>query len=180
MFRIDGRENNEPRLIKIEPSYLSFAEGSTFIEVGQTKLICSASIEERVPPFLKGQGKGWVTAEYSMLPRSTLTRKQREIGSKGLGGRTQEIQRLIGRSLRSVVDLESLGENSILIDCDVVQADGGTRTAAITGSFVALYQALWHMVQIGTLKELPIRDAVAAISVGIVNEEELLLSLIHI
>jgi len=174
LFRIDGRENNEPRLIKIEPSYLAFAEGSTLIEVGQTKLICSASVEERVPQFLKGQGKGWVTAEYSMLPRSTLTRKQREIGSKGLGGRTQEIQRLIGRSLRSVVDLDSLGENSILIDCDVVQADGGTRTAAITGSFVALYQALLHMVRIGTLKELPIRDSVAAISVGLVNGEEIL------
>jgi ribonuclease PH len=174
LFRIDGRANHDPRLVNIKPSYLAFAEGSTLIEVGQTKLICSASVERKVPPFLKGKGRGWVTAEYSMLPRSTLIRKQRETGSKGLGGRTQEIQRLIGRSLRSVVDLDSLGENSILIDCDVIQADGGTRTAAITGSFVALHQALLHMVKVGTLKELPLKDSVAAISVGIIDGEELL------
>lgn len=153
---------------------MRFAEGSVLIEIGQTKVICTASVEERVPLFLRGQGKGWVTAEYSMLPRSTLTRKQREIEGRGLGGRTHEIQRLIGRSLRSVVDTASLGERTVLIDCDVIQADGGTRSASITGSYVALYQALLHLVRVGTLTAVPLNDAVAAISVGILGNEAIL------
>ncbi len=174
MFRSDGRENNTPRTVNITPSFMQFAEGSVLIEVGQTKVICTASIEERVPLFLRGQGKGWITAEYGMLPRSTLTRKQREIEGRGIGGRTHEIQRLIGRSLRSVVDMGSLGERTVLMDCDVIQADGGTRTASITGSYVALYQALLHLVRIGTLTSVPLNDAVAAISVGILGDETIL------
>ena len=174
MFRVDGRANDQPREVKITPSYLVFPEGSALIEVGETKVICTASLEERVPPFLRGQGKGWVTAEYGMLPRSTLTRRPRESEPGGVSGRTQEIQRLIGRSLRAVVDMKALGERTLVMDCDVLQADGGTRTAAITGSYIALYQALLHMVKMGALTAIPLKSAVAAISVGLVNGETIL------
>jgi len=174
LFRVDGRSNNHPREVKITPSYLVFPEGSALIEVGETKVICTASLEERVPNFLRGQGSGWVTAEYGMLPRSTLTRRPRENESGGVAGRTQEIQRLIGRSLRAVVDMKALGERTLVIDCDVLQADGGTRTAAITGSYIALYQALLHMVKTGTIRTIPIKSAVAAISVGIIDGEAIL------
>jgi ribonuclease PH len=174
LFRVDGRANDEPRGVKITPSYLAFPEGSALIEVGETRVICTASLEERVPPFLRGQGKGWVTAEYGMLPRSTLTRRARESGAGGVGGRTQEIQRLIGRSLRAVTDMAGLGERTLVIDCDVLQADGGTRTAAITGSYVALYQALLYMVKAGLLSSVPLKGAVAAISVGLVEGETVL------
>lgn len=174
MFRGDGRSNLEPREVKITPSYLVFPEGSALIEVGETKVICTASIEERVPAFLRGKGRGWVTAEYGMLPRSTLTRRARESENGGLSGRTQEIQRLVGRSLRAVVDLKGLGERTVVIDCDVLQADGGTRTAAITGSYIALYEALLHMVKTGNLTSLPLTSSVAAISVGLVDGETIL------
>jgi ribonuclease PH len=158
--------------VKITRNYLKHAEGSVLIELGDTKVICSASVEERVPPFLRNTGKGWVTAEYSMLPRSTNTRIQRE---KGRGnGRTFEIQRLIGRSLRSVTDLSAFGERSIWIDCDVIQADGGTRTVSITGAYVALMDAFRKMVEAGTIENVPVKDSVAAISVGKVNGEVLL------
>ena len=152
--------------MKITPSYLAFPEGSALIEVGETKVICTASLEERVPPFMRGQGRGWVTAEYGMLPRSTLTRRQREREAGRVDGRAQEIQRLIGRSLRAVVDMKGLGERTLVMDCDVLQADGGTRTAAITGSYIALYQALQHMVNTGALAAIPLNSAVAAISAG--------------
>ena len=174
MFRVDGRANDQPREVKITPSYLVFPEGSALIEVGETKVICTASLEERVPAFLRGQGKGWVTAEYGMLPRSTLTRRSRESEAGGVSGRTQEIQRLIGRSLRAVVDMKALGERTLVMDCDVLQADGGTRTAAITGSYVALYQALLHMVKTGVFASVPLKGAVAAISVGLVDGETVL------
>jgi ribonuclease PH len=174
LFRVDGRANDQPREVKITPSYLVFPEGSALIEVGETKVICTASLEERVPPFLRGQGKGWVTAEYGMLPRSTLTRRPRESESGGVAGRTHEIQRLIGRSLRAVVDMKALGERTLVMDCDVLQADGGTRTAAITGSYIALYQALLHMVKTGALASVPLKGAVAAISVGLVDGETVL------
>ena len=174
MFRVDGRANDQPREVKITPSYLAFPEGSALIEVGETKVICTASLEERVPGFLRGQRKGWVTAEYGMLPRSTLTRRSRESAGGGLSGRTQEIQRLIGRSLRAVVDMKALGERTLVMDCDVLQADGGTRTAAITGAYVALYQALLHMVKTGMLTSVPLNSAVAAISVGRVDGETVL------
>jgi ribonuclease PH len=150
------------------------AEGSVLIEAGQTRVICAASIEDRVPPFLRGTGKGWVTAEYGMLPRATTTRTSREAAMGKVGGRTQEIQRLIGRSLRSVVRLESLGERTIWIDCDVIQADGGTRTAAITGAFVALALAVGKLVQQGSLPQMPITDYIAATSVGLVDGTPLL------
>ena len=174
MFRVDGRANDQPREVKITPSYLVFPEGSALIEVGETKVICTASLEERVPAFLRGQGKGWVTAEYGMLPRSTLTRRPRENETGGVSGRTQEIQRLIGRSLRAVVDMKALGERTLVMDCDVLQADGGTRTAAITGSYVALYQALLHMVKTGVFASVPLKSAVAASSVGLVDGEVVL------
>jgi ribonuclease PH len=174
LFRVDGRANNQPREVKITPSYLVFPEGSALIEVGETKVICTASLEERVPGFLRGQGKGWVTAEYGMLPRSTLTRRPRESEGGGASGRTQEIQRLIGRSLRAVVDMKALGERTLVMDCDVLQADGGTRTAAITGAYVALYQALLHLVKRGILASVPLKGAVAAISVGLVDGETVL------
>jgi ribonuclease PH len=160
------------RPLKITPGYQEFAEGSALIEVGKTRVICSASIDERVPSFLRGQGRGWITAEYGMLPRSTLSRTPRERSSGG--GRTMEIQRLIGRSLRSITDLDKLGERTVTLDCDVLQADGGTRTAAITGAYVALYQALLGLVQRGALGTVPLPSAVAAISVGLVDQEVLL------
>jgi ribonuclease PH len=166
--RGDGRAFNQLREVKITPNFMSFAEGSVLVEVGKTRVICTVSVEERVPLFLKGTGKGWVTAEYSMLPRSTLTRTQRD-SSRGVNGRSTEIQRLIGRSLRSVTDLNALGERNLIVDCDVLQADGGTRTASITGAYVALYQALKNMNSMGVISTIPLRSAVAATSVGIVR-----------
>ena len=174
MFRVDGRANDQPREVKITPSYLAFPEGSALIEVGETWVICTASVEDRVPPFLRGQGRGWVTAEYGMLPRSTLTRRAREREAGRVDGRTQEIQRLIGRSLRAVVEMRGLGERTVIIDCDVLQADGGTRTAAITGAYIALYQALAHLVRTGALSSVPLTGAVAATSVGLVDGEAVL------
>ena len=172
MARIDGRLNDQIRPTKITTGFQEFAEGSVLIETGQTKVICAATIEERVPPFLRGQGKGWITAEYGMLPRSTLTRTGRERSSSS--GRTHEIQRLIGRSLRSVARLDKLGERTITVDCDVLQADGGTRTAAITGAYVALYQALIGLVRHGVLHHVPLMGPVAATSVGLVDGQSML------
>jgi ribonuclease PH len=157
------------RPVKVTTDYLLTAEGSALIEVGNTRVLCAASIEESVPGFLRGAGKGWVTAEYSMLPRATATRTPREVSKGRASGRTMEIQRLIGRSLRSVVDLTVLGERSILLDCDVLQADGGTRTAAITGAYIAMSAAVRQLVKFGALKKSPIRDFVAATSVGMVG-----------
>jgi ribonuclease PH len=174
IFRSDKRAPDQIRPIHIVPDFISTAEGSALIEVGNTRVICTASIEETVPFFLKGAGKGWITAEYSMLPRSTLTRTPREASRGRQSGRTHEIQRLIGRALRAVVDLKQLGERTITLDCDVIQADGGTRTASITGAFVALGLAMSKLVEAGTLSAAPIRDYVAAISVGIVEGEILL------
>ncbi len=167
--RIDGRGIDQLRPVEIRRDYLRHAEGSALIVMGGTTVLCSASVDESVPPFLKGRGKGWVTAEYGMLPRSTNTRVSRDGRRGGVSGRTQEIQRLIGRSLRAVFDLDSLGERSILIDCDVIEADGGTRTASITGSYVALCDAVRWLSDRGLLDTNPIRDAVAAISVGIIG-----------
>jgi ribonuclease PH len=167
MTRIDQRKPEQMRPVKVTMDYLMTAEGSALIEVGNTRVLCAASIEESVPSFLRGSGKGWVTAEYSMLPRATSTRTPREVSKGRASGRTMEIQRLIGRSLRSVVDLEALGERSIILDCDVLQADGGTRTAAITGAYIALSSALRQLVKFGALKRSPLRDFVAATSVGI-------------
>ena len=174
MLRIDSRAADEPRKAHIVPGYLSFAEGSALIEVGNTRVLCAATIEERVPSFLRGEQRGWVTAEYGMLPRSTLSRTPREQASGRTSGRVQEIQRLIGRSLRAITDLESLGERTVIVDCDVLQADGGTRTAAITGAYVALYQAVRGLVQQNVLPTLPLRCAVAATSVGLVGGVPLL------
>lgn len=169
MTRIDGRAPDELRPVLIEPGYLEFAEGSALIHVGRTRVICTASVDERVPQFMRGQGRGWLTAEYSMLPRSTLSRTDRTRSNSG--GRTMEIQRLIGRSLRSVTDLANMGERTITLDCDVLQADGGTRTAAVTGAYVALYQALLKLVRQRVLHHVPLNTAVAATSVGIVDDE---------
>ncbi len=165
--RHDGRGADQLRPVRITRDYLRHPEGSVLVEFGDTKVICTASIEDKVPPFLKGQGKGWVTAEYGMLPRSTNTRMNRERG--GPSGRSQEIQRLVGRSLRAVVEMAKLGERTVWVDCDVIQADGGTRTAAITGSFIAMADAIGTVVKAGALPSLPVRDCVAAISVGIVR-----------
>jgi ribonuclease PH len=170
--RIDGRANDELRPTTITSGFQEFAEGSVLVETGKTRVICSASIEERVPAFLRGQGKGWVTAEYGMLPRSTLSRTSRE--RSATGGRTMEIQRLIGRSLRSVADLSKLGERTITIDCDVIQADGGTRTASITGAYVALYEAMLGLVRQGVLHHVPMNGSVAATSVGVIDDVVLL------
>jgi len=170
--RIDGRKNDELRKLKITRNYIKSAEGSVLIEMGDTRVICTATVENSVPPFLRGKGTGWVTAEYAMLPRSSGQRIQRERSK--VGGRTHEIQRLIGRSLRSVVDMKELGERSVLIDCDVVQADGGTRTASITGAYIALVDALRHIKKQGLIKAVPIKDYLAAISVGIVDGKPLL------
>jgi len=174
MKRGDGRAFNQLREVKITPGYLSFAEGSVLIEMGKTHIICAASLDDKVPAFLKGTGRGWVTAEYSMLPRSTLTRTERDSSRGRINGRSQEIQRLIGRSLRAVTDLGSLGERQIVLDCDVIQADGGTRTASITGAYVALYQALKNMKSMGLLSTIPLKNAVAATSVGIIRSYMLL------
>lgn len=172
MTRVDKRELNQKREVKITRNYIKHPDGSVLIEMGDTKVICTAMVEEKVPPFLKGEGTGWVTAEYSMLPGSTLTRKRRSIGK--IDGRSQEIQRLIGRALRSVVDFEKLGERTIWIDCDVIQADGGTRTASITGSFIAMVEAMRKLVEKGLIEELPVSSYLAAISVGIVDEKAML------
>lgn len=170
----EDRKNNEIRNIKITPNYLINAQGSVLIEMGNTKVICTAMVEDKVPFFLKGKGAGWVTAEYSMLPASTHTRKNRDSSRGKIDGRSQEIQRLIGRSLRSVIDLEKIGERTIWIDCDVIQADGGTRTASISGSFVALYLAIHRLMNDGEIEENPINSFLSAISVGIVGEDILL------
>src|SRR6195256_6439935 len=173
-MRVEGRLPNQMRPIKITPGFIPQAEGSVLIEVGRTKVICTASVEDRVPQFLRNSGKGWVTAEYGMLPRATSTRMQREATQGKVGGRTQEIQRLIGRSLRAVTNLPALGERTVWIDCDVIQADGGTRTASITGAFVALALALDTLRQRAVLRGIPLSDSVPAISVGIVDGEPLL------
>lgn len=165
---------NEKRPVRITPNFVESAAGSVLIESGNTRVLCCASVEDKVPPFLKGTGTGWVTAEYSLLPASTTPRSHREAAKGRISGRTSEIQRLIGRSLRAVVDFEALGEKTIWIDCDVIQADGGTRTASITGSFIALYLALKHLQEQGVIETIPVLDYVAAISVGIVNGEKML------
>src|SRR5581483_10823357 len=174
IYRSDNRASDQMRPVSIQPDFISTAEGSALIEIGNTRVICTASVEETVPTFLRNSGKGWITCEYGMLPRATLTRTAREAAKGRQGGRTFEIQRLIGRALRAVVDLNRLGERTLWIDCDVIQADGGTRTASITGAFVALGLALQKLVETGTLSAAPIRDFVAAISVGIVDGEIML------
>jgi ribonuclease PH len=174
LMRTDNRIANQLRPTHIHPQYLLHPEGSVLIESGRTKVICTASVEERVPPFLRNTGKGWVTAEYGMLPRATSTRTTREASAGKVGGRTQEIQRLIGRSLRSVVKLDQLGERTVWVDCDVIQADGGTRTAAITGAFVALVLAIEQMRQKGLVGAIPVQDYVAATSVGIIDNTRML------
>jgi ribonuclease PH len=170
-MRIDGREYNQIRPVKMTLDYIKHAEGSVLIEMGDTKVICTATVEEKVPPFMRGQGRGWVTAEYSMLPRATETRNVRESSRGKVSGRTQEIQRLIGRALRSVVDLEALGERTIWLDCDVIQADGGTRTASITGAYVAMVSAMGKLLANKQISRLPVTDFLAAVSVGIVEEK---------
>ncbi|MCF6096516.1 ribonuclease PH [Thermovorax subterraneus] len=172
MARVDGREYNEIRRVKITRHFNKYAEGSVLIEAGDTKVICTATIDEKVPPFLRGKGQGWITAEYSMLPRATEMRNVRE--TLRPSGRTMEIQRLIGRALRSVVDLAAMGERTVWLDCDVIQADGGTRTAAITGAFVALVDAFKFMKDKGILEVIPVNSFVAAVSVGIVEGQKLL------
>ncbi|HEX74082.1 MAG TPA: ribonuclease PH [Dehalococcoidia bacterium] len=169
MKRANGRAWDELRPLKITPGFQSFAEGSALIELGKTLVLCSVSVEDRVPGFLRGEGSGWITAEYSMLPRATVTRTPRDSSLGKVAGRSQEIQRLIGRSLRAITDLTALGERTLIIDCDVLQADGGTRTAAITGSYVALFQALQTLVNMGIISSIPLKSTVAATSVGIVH-----------
>ncbi|MGG7079231.1 ribonuclease PH [Clostridium sardiniense] len=173
-MRCDGRKNDQVRQTKVTRNYTKYAEGSVYIEVGDTKVLCNVSIEDKVPPFLKGSGEGWITAEYNMLPRSTGTRKIRDIARLKIDGRTMEIQRLIGRALRSVVDLKALGEKTLWIDCDVIQADGGTRTTSITGAFIAMVDAVNKLHKEKPFKVYPIRSFVAATSVGIVNGEKVI------
>jgi len=173
-MRPDGRQPRDLRPLSVTLHPNKYAEGSVLIETGDTKVLCTATVDEKVPPFLKGQGKGWVTAEYAMLPRATLVRNQRESAKGKLGGRTMEIQRLIGRALRSVVHLDALGERTITLDCDVLQADGGTRTASITGSFVALALAVHKLAEAGKFARYPIADYLAAVSVGVFGEEPVL------
>ncbi|MCH2515784.1 MAG: ribonuclease PH [Dehalococcoidia bacterium] len=172
LVRSGGRSVSEQRPVKIIPGYVPDAEGSALIETGNTRVMCAATVELQVPPWMRGKGTGWVTAEYSMLPRSTTERVRRERGT--IGGRTQEIQRLIGRALRAITDLPALGEISILLDCDVLRADGGTRTASITGAYVALHLALAGLIEAGKLKAIPLKDQIAAISVGIVDGDAVL------
>lgn len=176
-MRHDGRQHDELRPITFDLDFISHPEGSVLITAGNTKVICNASVEDRVPPFLRGGGKGWITAEYSMLPRATNQRTIRESSKGKISGRTMEIQRLIGRALRAVVDLEKLGERTIWIDCDVIQADGGTRTTSITGAFLAMAIAIGKLIKAGTIKANPITDFLAAISVGIDKEQGILLDL---
>ncbi|WP_312812795.1 ribonuclease PH [Sedimentibacter sp.] len=171
MKRENNRTKEELRPVKITKNYIMHPDGSVLIEVGNTKVICTAVIEDKVPPFLKGTGKGWISAEYSMIPGSTKTRKTRDINKLKIDGRTQEIQRLIGRSLRSVVDLESIGERTVWIDCDVIQADGGTRTASITGSFVAMAEAIYKLYKNNEIENMPVKSFVSAVSVGMINGE---------
>ncbi len=173
-MRLDGRANNALRDVKITRNFIDTAEGSVLIELGKTRVICTASIEEKVPPFLKDKDRGWVTAEYAMLPRATESRNMREATQGRLSGRTHEIQRLIGRSLRSVVDLPLLGQRTVWIDCDVIRADGGTRTAAITGAFLCLVDAVRFAIRRGLIQRSPVRDYLAAVSVGVVSGEPLL------
>ncbi len=168
-LRTDGRKPNQLRTLKITPSYIKTADGSVLIEMGDTRVICTAKLEERVPPFLRNSGKGWITAEYGMLPGSSQQRIGRESSRGKVGGRTHEIQRLIGRSLRAIADLKSLGERTVWIDCDVIQADGGTRTAAITGAYIALAEAVGGWLQRGMINVTPLKDSVAAVSIGIVD-----------
>jgi len=172
--RADGRAYDELRPVKIVPGFLDFAEGSALIELGKTRVICSVSTEDRVPSFLKGSGTGWITAEYAMIPRATVTRTPRDSVLGRAGGRNQEIQRFIGRSLRAVTDLKTLGERTLIVDCDVIQADGGTRTAAVTGAYVALNQAFHTLTNMGVVSSAPLKSAVAATSVGIVHGNMLL------
>ncbi len=173
-MRPNDRLNDQMRPVRIIPHFIKHPDGSVLIECGDTRVICAAKLEEKVPPFLKGSGQGWITSEYSLLPSSTETRTQREASRGKINGRTSEIQRLIGRSLRAVVDMQALGERTIWIDCDVIQADGGTRTASITGSFVALYLALQKLKDKGVIDTIPLKDYVAAISVGMLDGEVLL------
>src|SRR5215469_963855 len=173
-MRTDNRQPGQMRPVEIIPHYLMTAEGSALIKVGHTQVICTASVEDTVPPFLRNAGKGWVTAEYAMLPRATGKRTPREVTKGRPSGRTHEIQRLIGRALRAVVDTSALGERTVLIDCDVIQADGGTRTASITGAFVALAGALDQLMQLGAIKRSPLADTVAATSVGIIGGEAMI------
>lgn len=169
--RIDGRKNDEVREIKISRNYISHAKGSVFIEMGNTRIVCTATVEDKVPPFLKGKGYGWITAEYDMIPRSTPQRIIRPQVAGRINGRTHEIQRLIGRSLRAVVDLKKLGERTLWIDCDVIEADGGTRTASITGGFIAMYDCFQSLINDKVIEEMPIIDLLAAVSVGIVDNQ---------
>lgn len=179
-MRADGREPMQLRPIHIETDYLKHPEGSVLITVGDTKVICTASIDERVPPFMRGQGKGWITAEYSMLPRATEQRNIREAAKGKISGRTMEIQRLIGRALRAVVDLEALGERTVWLDCDVIQADGGTRTASITGAFIAMAQAMDKLYSNKKLQKYPVNDFLAATSVGILDNKQAAVDLNYI
>lgn len=174
MKRGDGRAFNQLRDIKMFPGYMKFAEGSVLIEMGNTHVLCTVTLDERVPIFIKGTGKGWVTAEYDMLPRANINRKRRDRDEFKGNGRSQEIQRLIGRSLRAITDLVALGERQLIVDCDVIQADGGTRTASITASYVALYQALKNMQSMGLISTIPLKNAIAAVSVGIVRSYTML------
>lgn len=174
MIRLDGRASDELRPIRITRNFIKYAEGSCLIEMGDTKVICTASIEDKVPPFLKGSGQGWVTAEYGMLPRSCETRTQRDVARGQASGRTQEIQRLVGRAVRSVADLNAFGERTIMLDCDVIQADGGTRTASVTGAFIAFADACAVMKKENIVKKMPFSDIIVAVSVGVVMNEELL------
>ncbi len=174
MKRVDGRTYDTLRPVRIVPGFQSFAEGSALIELGKTQVLCSVSAEERVPNFIRGSGTGWITAEYAMLPRATVTRTPRDASLGRIGGRSQEIQRFIGRSLRAVADLNALGERTLVVDCDVIQADGGTRTAAITGAYVALHQAFQTLANMGIVSSIPLKSAVAATSVGIVHGDMLL------
>jgi len=173
-MRINERQNNELRKVNITRNYIKHPEGSVLIEMGDTKVICTATVEERVPPFMRGEGKGWVTAEYSMIPRATQTRNPRESTKGKVSGRTMEISRLIGRSLRSVVNLEALGERTIWVDCDVIQADGGTRTASITGAFVAMVDACYQLLVEEKIQTMPIQTFIAATSVGIIDDQPML------
>jgi ribonuclease PH len=170
-MRSDGRPNDKMRDIRITRNFLKYPDGCVLAEMGETKIICGVSIEEKVPPFLRNSGKGWLTAEYSMLPRATPSRNVREAVTGKIGGRTHEIQRLIGRALRAIVNLDVIGERTIWVDCDVIQADGGTRTACITGGFVALVEALWNLKKRGVIEKIPLRDSIAAVSAGMVNGE---------
>lgn len=174
MKRIDGRAYDQLREVKVTPGFQKFAEGSVLIEIGKTQVLCSVSYDDRVPGFLRGSGTGWITAEYAMLPRATVTRNPRDATRGRVGGRNQEIQRFIGRSLRAVVDLAALGEKTLTVDCDVLQADGGTRTAAVTGSYIALHLALTNLAGMGVISSIPLKSAITATSVGIVHNDMML------